>query len=79
MREAFKFSKTTVSMRLAELKPADIGIHNAPKNRKDETVATQWQIIYSNDGKESVHTAFETESEADAAMDDIKSQADASW
>lgn len=76
MRSPFQFSKTTVSMRFAELKPADLGIDNAPKSRRDEIVATEWQVIYAKDGRETVHLAFQTEQEADAAMDNIKAEAD---
>lgn len=77
MRSPFQFNKTLVSMRFAELKPADLGIYNAPKSRKDEIVSTEWQVIYTKDGCETIHMAFPTEQEADVAMDEIKANADA--
>lgn len=74
MREALRLGKTTVSMRCVELTDADLEI---PGPKTGRVVATQWQVIYSKNGKESIHLAFKTEAEADAAMDGIKAVADA--
>lgn len=72
MRTPFQFGKTTVSMRRAELTAADLGIAG-PKS--DKVVAIEWQVIYTKDGRDSIHLVRATEAEADADMDAIKSAA----
>lgn len=74
MRSPFQLSKTTVSMRRAELTAADLGIAG-PKT--DKVVAVEWQIIYTKDGRDSIHLVRATEAEADADMDAIKVEAGA--
>lgn len=75
MRAPFKFSKTTVSMHFAEVTDRDL---NIPGPKTDAVVATEWRIIYTRpDGSQKIHLVYETEVEADEAMDNIKAQADA--
>lgn len=74
MRNPFQFSKTTVSMRRAELTDKDLEI---PGPKTGKVVAVEWQVVYTNDGRESIHLARATEAEADADMDAIKAESDA--
>lgn len=74
MREAFQSSKTTVSMRRAELTDIDLGI---PGPKTGRVVSVEWQVIYTKGGKDHVHLAFQSEEEADASMDRIKAEAEA--
>lgn len=74
MRTSFQLSETTVSMRRVELTAADLGIAG-PK--ASNVVAVEWQVIYSKDGRDSIHLARATEVEADADMDAIKAEAGA--
>ena len=74
MRAPFQFSKTTVSMARAEVTAADIGIAG-PKS--DKVIGVEWHVIYTKDGRDTVHLIRATEAEADAAMDAIKAEADA--
>lgn len=74
MRDTFKLSKkNTVSMRRVELTDADLEI---PGPKTGKVVAVEWPIIYTKDGRESIHLARATEAEADADMDSIKVHAD---
>ncbi|EXF45286.1 hypothetical protein BAY1663_02365 [Pseudomonas sp. BAY1663] len=72
MRTPFQFGKTTVSMVRAELSAADLGIAG-PKSGK--VVAVEWRVIYTKDGRDSIHIVRATEAEADADMDAIRSEA----
>jgi len=74
MRTPFQFSKTTVSMRCAELTDIDIG---NPGQKNGKVVGVEWQVVYTKDGGENIHLARATEAEADADMDAIKAEADA--
>ncbi|WP_288074303.1 hypothetical protein [Pseudomonas sp.] len=71
MRPSFKASKTTISMRFVELTDVDLEI---PGPKTGGVVATEWQIIYTKDGRDSIHLIRETEEEADAAMDALKEE-----
>lgn len=74
MRTTFQFSKTTVSMRRVELTDIDLGI---PGPKTGKVVGVEWQVIYTKDGRDSIHLVRATEADADADMDAIKAEADA--
>ena len=74
MRNSFQHSETTVTMRRNELTAADLGIAG-PKSGK--VVAVEWQVVYTKDGRDTVHLVRATEADADADLDAIKADAEA--